>query len=171
MLSCKGELAAGILVWDTEKIMLSYTARYAVTALGKVLPKLFNVFLTVHPSMILVNNQLDAQFFVYVYFYSLHVSGSLVPIIRGIIVSMRHLVYVIPCRWSSGMQTCFCNCNKISQAARSGMWTLFERYDRLIHAEKWVSVNSSFFGTTEKSIPSQQEVFWWKCALTYVFKK
>jgi len=44
--------------------------------------------------MILVNNQLDAQFFMYVYFYSLHVSGSHVPIVRIIIVSMRHLVYV-----------------------------------------------------------------------------
>jgi len=44
--------------------------------------------------MILVNNQLDAQFFMYVYLYSLHVSGSHVPIIRIIIVSMRHLVYV-----------------------------------------------------------------------------
>ena len=41
-----------------------------------------------------VNNQLDAQFFMYVYFYSLHVSGSHVPIIRRIIVSMRHLVCV-----------------------------------------------------------------------------
>jgi len=35
--------------------------------------------------LLLVNNQLDAQFFfVYVYFYSLHVSGSHVPIIRRI---------------------------------------------------------------------------------------
>ena len=34
---------------------------------------------------IFVNNQLDAQFFfMYVYFYSLHVSGSHVPIIRRI---------------------------------------------------------------------------------------
>jgi len=31
--------------------------------------------------MILVNNQIDLQFFMYVYFYSLHVSGSHVPII------------------------------------------------------------------------------------------
>ena len=45
--------------------------------------------------MILVHNQPDAQFFMYVYFYSLHVSGSHVPIIRRIVVSMRHLVYVI----------------------------------------------------------------------------
>jgi len=36
--------------------------------------------------LIFVNNQLDAQFFfMYVYFYSLHVSGSHVPIIRRII--------------------------------------------------------------------------------------
>jgi len=45
-------------------------------------------------TMILVNNQLHAQFFMYVYLYSLRVSGSRVPIIRRIIVSMRHLVYV-----------------------------------------------------------------------------
>jgi len=32
----------------------------------------------------------------YVYFYSQHISGSLVPIIRRIIVSVRHLVYVTP---------------------------------------------------------------------------
>ena len=56
------------------------------------------VLLTVHPGMILVNNQLDAQFFMYVYFYSPHVSGSHVPIIRRIVVSMRHLVYVTLCR-------------------------------------------------------------------------
>jgi len=42
----------------------------------------------------LLYNQLDAQFFMYVYFYSLHVSGSHVPVIRRIIVSMQHLVYV-----------------------------------------------------------------------------
>ena len=43
--------------------------------------------------MVLVNNELEAQFFlVYVYFYSLHVLGSHVPIIRRIIISVRHLV-------------------------------------------------------------------------------
>ena len=57
--------------------------------------------------MNLVNNQLDAQFFVYVYFYSLHVSGSHVPIIRRIIVSVRHLVCVSLCRLPSGMQEHF----------------------------------------------------------------
>jgi len=49
--------------------------------------------------MILVNNKLDTQFFVYVYLYSLHISGNHVPIIRRIIVSIRHLVYVTLCRW------------------------------------------------------------------------
>jgi len=44
--------------------------------------------------MILLNNQLDAQFFMYVYFYSVHVSGNHVPVIMRIIVSTRHLVYV-----------------------------------------------------------------------------
>jgi len=51
-----------------------------------------------HAVVFLVNNQLDAQFFMYVYFYSLHVSGTHVPIIRRIIVSMRHLVYITLCR-------------------------------------------------------------------------
>ena len=68
---------------------------------------IFYVLLTVDPDIILVNNQLDAQFFMYVYFHSLHVSGSHVPIIRSIIISVRHLVYVTLCRWPSGMQvTC-----------------------------------------------------------------
>jgi len=52
------------------------------------------MLLIVRPGMILVNNQLDAQFFLYVYFYSLHVSVNHVPIIRRIIVSMRQLIYV-----------------------------------------------------------------------------
>jgi len=45
----------------------------------------FYVLLTVHLAIIFVNNQLDAQFFfVYVYFYFLHVLGSHVPIIKRI---------------------------------------------------------------------------------------
>jgi len=48
--------------------------------------------------MIFVNNQLDAQLFMNVYFYSLHVSGIHVPIIRRNTVSMRHLAYVTLCR-------------------------------------------------------------------------
>jgi hypothetical protein len=45
----------------------------------------FYVLLNVHVGVILVNNQLDAQFFfMYFYLYSLHVLGSYVPIIRKI---------------------------------------------------------------------------------------
>jgi hypothetical protein len=45
----------------------------------------YYVLLTVHLGIIFVNNQLDAQFFfMSVYFYSLHVSGNHVPIIRRI---------------------------------------------------------------------------------------
>ena len=45
------------------------------------------MFIIIGILMILVNNQLDAQFFMYIYFYSLRVSASHVPIIRRIIVS------------------------------------------------------------------------------------
>ena len=45
----------------------------------------FYVLLTVHLGINFVNNQLDAHFFfMYVYFYSLHVSGSHASIIRRI---------------------------------------------------------------------------------------
>ena len=54
----------------------------------------FYVLLNVQLRMILVNNQTDAQFFMCVYFYCLHVSASHVPVIRRITVSMRHLAYV-----------------------------------------------------------------------------
>ena len=42
--------------------------------------------------MIIVNNQIDAQFFMYIYFYSQPVPGSHVPVIMRIIVSMPYLV-------------------------------------------------------------------------------
>ena len=58
----------------------------------------FYVLLAVLTRMIPVNNQPDAQSFMYVYFYSVYVSGSNVPIISRIIVSVRHLVYVTLCR-------------------------------------------------------------------------
>ena len=48
--------------------------------------KIFNVLLTVHLGSILANNQLDTQFFFFVYIYSnsLHVSSTPVLIIRRI---------------------------------------------------------------------------------------
>jgi len=49
------------------------------------IPAEFYILLTVRLGIIFANNQHDAQFFfMYVYFYSLHVSGSHVPIIRRI---------------------------------------------------------------------------------------
>jgi len=66
---------------------------------------IISCLLTVHPGMILVNNQIDAPFFIYVYFCSLHISGSHVLIIRRIIVSMRHLAYVTLCRLPFGVHT------------------------------------------------------------------
>jgi len=59
-----------------------------------IITKYFKTVYTIHNGKgiakglrIHVNNQIDAQFF-YVYFYSVHVSGSHVPIIRRIIVSV-----------------------------------------------------------------------------------
>jgi hypothetical protein len=50
---------------------------------NKKLINKFYVLLTVYLGVIFVNSQLDVQFFfLYVYFYSLRVSGSHVPIIR-----------------------------------------------------------------------------------------
>jgi len=62
--------------------------------------------------MILVNNRGDAQFFMYDYFYSLHVSGSHVPIVRRITVSMRHLVYVTLCRLPAYRIVIYTECYK-----------------------------------------------------------
>ena len=39
----------------------------------------FCVFLTVHPGMILVNNQLDTQLFVYVYFFLYMFRAAMCP--------------------------------------------------------------------------------------------
>ena len=65
-----------------------------------------NVLLTVHLGIFFVNNELDAQYFMYVYFYSLHVSDSYVPIIRRINCINRHQVCVTLCRWPA-YQTVF----------------------------------------------------------------
>ena len=64
------------------------------------------VLLTVYLGIIFVNNQLDPQFlFMYVYFYSLHVSGSHVPIIRRINFINTSGIYRL--RWSRGSVLAF----------------------------------------------------------------
>jgi hypothetical protein len=68
------------------KILASDTVLLSVGGiLATELDLEFYVLLMVHLGIIFVNNQLDAQFFfMYVYFYYLHVSGSHVPIIKRI---------------------------------------------------------------------------------------
>jgi len=57
------------------------------TASGK-----YYIFLTVHLCIILVGDQLDAQFLLYVYLNPLHVSGNFVLIFRQTIVLIQLLV-------------------------------------------------------------------------------
>jgi len=67
------------------RIQVFWAVTRCLQVSGSDVSKEFYVLLTVHLGIILVNNQLDAQFFfMYVHFYSLHVSGSHVPIIRRI---------------------------------------------------------------------------------------
>jgi len=79
-------------------VYLKYLLQVAEKCVRIVFFRFFNNYGTNHNYFILVNNQLDAHFLMYVYFYSLHVSGNHVLIIRRIIVSMLHLVYVTLCR-------------------------------------------------------------------------
>jgi hypothetical protein len=68
---------------------------------------LYRLSYPAHLGIIFVNNQLDAQFyFMYVYFYSIHVSASHVPIIRRIncintISGICHSVYITV--WCAGL--------------------------------------------------------------------
>jgi hypothetical protein len=53
----------------------------------------FSIFLTVHLRIILVDNQLDAQFLLcYVYLNPLHVPSNYVLILRGTIVLIQLLL-------------------------------------------------------------------------------
>ena len=73
------------LQWREKRKCVSH---YLMCFIGKThfpTSNTFYVLLTVNLGIIFVNNQLDAQFFfMYVYFYSLHVSVSHMPIIRKI---------------------------------------------------------------------------------------
>jgi len=83
-----------------------------------------------------VNNHLDAQFSMYVYFYSLHVSGSHVPIIRRIVVSMWHLVYVTLCRWPSGMQVIpDGQLHRVTRSYQTVIYTVTRSYQTVIYTE------------------------------------
>ena len=132
--------------------------------------EVFYVLLTVRLGVIFVNNQLHAPFFfMYVYFYSLRVSGSHVPIVRRfncinttsgiwlfgvqvwmsliqtctpsgeLIVSIRHLVYVTLYRWPLGVQVWM---SLIQTCTPSGELIVSIRhlvYDCLVCRFGWVS--------------------------------
>jgi hypothetical protein len=79
----------------------------AASLLDRLIWLEFYVLLTVHLGSILVNNQLDAQFFFFSYmfipiFYMFR--ATLCPSSRESSVSKRYLVYVNPCRWTSSVQ-------------------------------------------------------------------
>ena len=66
----------------------------------------FYIVVTVHLGIIPINNQLDAQFLLYIFFISiLYMFRTTLCSSSGeSIVSIQHLVYVTLCRWPSGMQ-------------------------------------------------------------------
>jgi hypothetical protein len=66
----------------------------------------FYVLLTVHIGIILVNDQLDAQFFFFLYTFiqNLYMFRALMCSSLGELIVSIHLVYVTLCRWPSGMQ-------------------------------------------------------------------
>ena len=66
---------------------------------------IFYVLLTVNLGIILFNDQLDAQFFLYIFILILYVFRAFKCSSSGdSIVSIRYLVYVTLCRLPSGMQ-------------------------------------------------------------------
>ena len=74
----------------------------------------FYVLLTVYLGIILVNNQLDAQFLVSCMFISVlyMFRATTCPSSWELIVRIRHLVYVTLCRWPSGVQVQNCTPNR-----------------------------------------------------------
>jgi hypothetical protein len=75
----------------------------AVLGKGKVVFikrfKLILCFLTVHLCSVLVNKQLDAQFFSYIFIPTLYMFGAPLCSLSGeSIVLIRHLMYVTLCR-------------------------------------------------------------------------
>jgi len=80
----------------------------------------FYILLTVQLGVILVNNQLDAQFlFKYVYFISLHVSSNLVLIIRRVncistTSGICHSVYVTVRYACRAFPTCIPDCFNVN---------------------------------------------------------
>jgi len=102
--------------------------------------------------MILVNNQLGAQFFIYVYFYSSHVSGSHVPIIRRIIYQCDTCPKHVKVKWSRYRPG-------VTQRVGRGIALLF--HDRSTR-RRWVvsSTPRPHFTPWKDPVPIVQEVGW-----------
>jgi len=65
----------------------------------------FYILVIVHLGIILINNQLDAQFILYIFISILYMfRANLCSSSGESIVSVQHLVYVTLRRWPSGMQ-------------------------------------------------------------------
>ena len=65
----------------------------------------FYILVTVRLGIILTNNQLDAQFLLYIFISILYMfRTTLCSSSEESIVSIQHLINVILCRWPSGMQ-------------------------------------------------------------------
>jgi hypothetical protein len=81
--------------WNGQKVQITQTVTFfkSSTDYGEVF-----YIVTVHLGTILVNNQLDALFNVFVYFAPLHVSSNPVLIIRRINLSIHHPVCITLCR-------------------------------------------------------------------------
>ena len=71
----------------------------------KTLSAWFHILVTVHLGVILVDNQLDTQFLLYIFISILYMFRATLCSSSGeSVVSIQHLVYVTLCRWPSGVQ-------------------------------------------------------------------
>jgi hypothetical protein len=66
---------------------------------------LFYILVTVHLGTVLINNQPDTQFLLYIFISILYLFRATLCSSSGeTIVSIQHLLYVTPCRWPYGVQ-------------------------------------------------------------------
>jgi hypothetical protein len=65
---------------------------------------LTRILVTVHLGIILINNQLDAQFLLYIFISILYMFRANLCSSSGEPILSIHLVYVTLCRWPSGVQ-------------------------------------------------------------------
>jgi len=84
---------------------------------------------------VLVNNQLDVHFFIYICFYSLRVSGSHVPFISRFIVWTRYVVYVTLCKWPCPWFMSLCVDDGVHALCHYVLMTVRYAYQTVIYTE------------------------------------